>query len=1158
MKTPTAAADGSHLNRRSAGIRLRLRCCAPAVTAFLLVAGSFLFPAEVFAADDRAKFHPKKEQVEALYREKAARSPAQQKLDSKLLFAARKHRGEAPVPGVPTLNVSIPTDPSGRVHVQIRGEITTHLVAECEKHGGSVLKSFPEYQSLYATIPLKRLEKLAERADVWWIAPPAEAQTNSGEVDSEGDQAHAAAGSAGARARFGARGQGVRVGVLSDGVDSLAEVQAAGELPSVTVLDPGTGNEGTAMMEIVYDIAPEAQLFYATGGDAPEDMARNIRALANAPHNCSIIIDDVSFFDESPFQDGPIAQAVNEVSDKGVLYFTSAANSGNKASNTSSTWEGDFVDGGPAIGGLAGRVHSFGSQNFNTNLPHRDGRVVKSRIDLFWNDPLGKSSNDYDLVVTNDAGDITDTSLNAQRWDSTKPATVNPYEWVRAGENGAGARIEGGRSGTRIHILKADNAAARFLHLSTSRNPLQFSTTGSTRGHNASGAANAFSVAAAPAAIAHDAGHPAGPGPSPFTTASQFEKFSSDGPRRMFYRPDGTPFSSNLTSSGGLKLDKPDITAADGVATFVENNVGPNPPAGTKKDKSFSPFFGTSAAAPHAGAIAALLKSKFPAATPAQLRDALVGTALDIGPAGRDDTTGAGIVMPLPALTRLASPPTHISLVGPPPDYPENPNRVVQDPADGNSTGIQVYVQVTGAPAGGGQVRVFTQDGTAVANNDYRVVDFMLSYPAGDSRHSVSSAVHGKTYSPPANRNFTINLGTSTNGTITRGQALVTILDTPSPAVSLRLMEEQLIEGRAFAKVNDGTVHATFGIELSGPSDREVRVNATASPRSARAGAPERDDYLHTSTTVTFEPGQTRKFVRVPVYNTRMRNEAEETFALNLATPLNATIADGEGICTIHQNPVPGPAVNISTRMRVLNGDNVLIGGFIITGRDAKDVIIRGLGPSLAGTVPDALADPVLTLMEGSRVILTVDNWTEYREQIRASGIPPSHDLESAMIVALQPGAYTVILSEKNGGRGVGLVEVYDLQLQSDSELANISTRGFVDTGDNVMIGGFIIGANAESGPSRVIVRALGPSLAVAGRLENPTLEIYNASGTQIASNDNWKDTQESDIRLTTVPPSHDLEAAVVGTVNPGAYTAIVRGKDNSVGIGLVEVYQLD
>jgi hypothetical protein len=255
--------------------------------------------------------------------------------------------------------------------------------------------------------------------------------------------------------------------------------------------------------------------------------------------------------------------------------------------------------------------------------------------------------------------------------------------------------------------------------------------------------------------------------------------------------------------------------------------------------------------------------------------------------------------------------------------------------------------------------------------------------------------------------------------------------------------------------------------------------------------------------------------------------------------------------------------LNISTRVRVLTGDKVLIGGFIIAGTEPKTVIVRGIGPSLP--MPGALADPVIEVHGSSGELLaTNDNWKDAatRQEIINSGIQPTNDLESALWGTINPGAYTVILAGKDGGTGVGLVEVYDLGQSATSNLGNVSTRGFVDTGDNVMIGGLIIGGGGSGSTAQVLVRALGPSVPVAGALGDPTLELHDGNGTTIASNDNWKTrpngtSQQAEIEATTIPPTNDLESALLSTLAPGNYTAIVRGKNNTTGVGLVEVYNL-
>ena len=285
----------------------------------------------------------------------------------------------------------------------------------------------------------------------------------------------------------------------------------------------------------------------------------------------------------------------------------------------------------------------------------------------------------------------------------------------------------------------------------------------------------------------------------------------------------------------------------------------------------------------------------------------------------------------------------------------------------------------------------------------------------------------------------------------------------------------------------------------------------------------------------------------------------------------SATFNGEEDIYYVRVAPPALHLLNIATRMRVQSGDNALIAGFIVTGTDPKKVLIRGMGPSLNG-VGVTLPDPVLELHQGNATLATNDNWktrsdgSSQQAEIEATTIPPPSDQESAIVMTLSPGSYTAILSGKNGATGIGVVEVYDLDQAANSELANISTRGFVETNDNVMIGGVIVGGANVDGKATVLIRAVGPSLTNAGlqgTLADPTLELHDSNGGTIGTNDNWKindqtqSSQESAVRATTIPPSSDLESAIVTTLSPGSYTAVVRGKNGGTGVALVEVYNL-
>ncbi len=247
----------------------------------------------------------------------------------------------------------------------------------------------------------------------------------------------------------------------------------------------------------------------------------------------------------------------------------------------------------------------------------------------------------------------------------------------------------------------------------------------------------------------------------------------------------------------------------------------------------------------------------------------------------------------------------------------------------------------------------------------------------------------------------------------------------------------------------------------------------------------------------------------------------------------------------------------------MLTGESVPIGGFIVTGYGPKKVIVRAIGPSLADFgVPGALADPTLELhaADGS-VINSNDNWKDTQEaEIEATGLMPTSDPESAIVESLDPGTYTAVLQGKDGTTGIGLLEAYDLDQPTGSQLDNISTRGFVDSGDNVMIAGFIIGPHqlgTGTVVSRVLVRAIGPSLDLGATtpLQDPTLEIHDEDGTMIAFNDNWKDSQQTEIEATGLAPSDDRESAIYEFVLSNPYTVIVRGTGLSLGVALVEVY---
>jgi hypothetical protein len=251
---------------------------------------------------------------------------------------------------------------------------------------------------------------------------------------------------------------------------------------------------------------------------------------------------------------------------------------------------------------------------------------------------------------------------------------------------------------------------------------------------------------------------------------------------------------------------------------------------------------------------------------------------------------------------------------------------------------------------------------------------------------------------------------------------------------------------------------------------------------------------------------------------------------------------------------------NLATRVKVGVANNVAIAGFIVTGNAAKQIVVRGLGPSLAGAgVQGELSDPLLELYDASGNFISSNNdWQNTQAQaLRDANLAPSNNLESAILTTLAPGAYTVILRGNAGATGIGLVELYDLQISASSKLANLSTRGLVGADPSVMIGGTIVTGRDNA---RVAFRALGPSLSAAGianALSDPQLDLFDVNGTRIASNNNWKDSQQAVIASAGLAPANDLESAILIDLAPGSYTAVVSGVNGATGVALVEAYHL-
>jgi Domain of unknown function (DUF4214)/Subtilase family/Fibronectin type III domain len=586
------------------------------------------------------------------------RSPAEQKFTSNLLQAVRAvEKAKALTPGADALpayvqsfiDANVAAD--GTIFVVIKASVSSDLKAALEALGAREVATYAKFDTVSAVVPVSALRAIAERADVRTVGPrePFKIQRRAPTEQDLSDRAKALSGAvakvgsanwngvvahqADKAQQAGIMGAGVKVCVISNGVDSLAGRIATGDLPpGVTVLtngvlQNGSGDEGTAMLEIIHDMAPNAALAFATSGNSQAQFASNILALRNTLA-CDIIVDDVVFLGEGAFQDGPIAQSVASVTASGALYFSAAGNYGNLTQGSSSTFEGDFIQNNTplptAITSVDATYVGKPSHSFN-GLPYAvlTGTRLTDAVSLRWADPLGGSANDYDLFVLDSTGS---TILGASGGPQT--GSQDPVEVAQC--SGTNCAFP---AGSRIYIVKY-SGAARALHFSAFEGRVSGGTTGSTVGHNAQ--ASALSVGAVDVRNFGGA-FTGGPG-------TNVNFYSSDGPRRMFYNANGsqiTPGNVLFATGGGQLFNKVDLAASD---------------CGVTTAPGFSPFCGTSAAAPTAASIAALVKSAKPTATRAEITTALLNGGLDIGATGTERDSGAGIVMAPAAVRGVLSP----------------------------------------------------------------------------------------------------------------------------------------------------------------------------------------------------------------------------------------------------------------------------------------------------------------------------------------------------------------------------------------------------------------------------------------------------------------------------------------------------------------------
>ena len=583
-------------------------------------------------------------QITALMAEKASRTPAQRNISSRLLHEIKRQRDDPSLAGLPELRTGVAVREDGRVLVDITSPVDEALLARIERLGGRVVNHHASYDAVRAELPLDRVEELAEWKGLRSIRPAEAFMTQA--VVTEGDVAHEADQ---LRTDTGADGSGVTACAISDSVEQLANLIASGELPAGTTVlagQSGAGSsEGTALLEIIHDMAPGADLVFATANGGQAQFATNIQDLRAAGFD--VIVDDAIYVAEGVFQDGIVAQAVETVVEDGAIYVSAAGNSGSLSNGTSGVWEGPYNGTTlpasiPAPPGTTAHDFTGAGPAGNANGLFEDPANDAQFFTLQWADSLGGSGNDYDLYLLN----ASKTSIEASSTDVQNGNDV-PFEGISsAGINDTGRQLV---------VVKNSGATDVWIHLNTHRARLQTGTDGQIFGHP--GAAGAIAVAAVNVSTAGGAG-------GVFDGTESVEDFSSDGPRRIFFEADGSPAltaapaGDQLPGARGIASppvvrQKPDIAAADGVSTTTPG---------------FTTFFGTSAAAPHVAGLAALwieaveglmtdalAGAGLPLVTrAAQMRGLVYGLALDIEALGFDDVSGAGVGKAGPLATEQA------------------------------------------------------------------------------------------------------------------------------------------------------------------------------------------------------------------------------------------------------------------------------------------------------------------------------------------------------------------------------------------------------------------------------------------------------------------------------------------------------------------------
>jgi hypothetical protein len=993
---------------------------------------------------------------------------------------------------------SIMSDNSGRVVVNIylNGEIpAADVTARLNDLGAEVMAADLHWRNgvVSAWLPVSQAIAAANLKGVRSIMLAPRPVRRAGVVTAESSAVEHAAevNTPGVLTPQGVLGRGISVGLVSDSYDRAAGVPrasvgvASGDLPGpgnpdgytqpVVVLrddDASASDEGRAMAEIVHDIAPAAKICFSASGNTQVTMAASIRNLrTNSQTLCDVIVDDIGFADEPFFSDGIIAQAIDDVATsnslpgKKVAFFSAAGNSSNRGYAA----DANIVSSGTRSSNLRFtsvplNLYAGGFHNFSSNstpviaMPVTTDASGSHEIVFQWDDPFlsGSVTTDYNLLVFDQNG----TYLPALSGTDNSFSTGQPIEIVDLNPNTTyqlviSLRSSGQPNARHLRLVSYDEGVITGPYFTTDVISLF--------GHPA--AANANAVAAyvysnTPNTVANYNPEKSNPPPGPYEPA--FEGFSSTGGSLPFY----FNAQGQRLASPEIRL-KPEFAAADGVDTsFFPTDAGAD-----YDNDGYPNFFGTSAAAPNAGAFAALLLEAGGgpgSLTPTQVRTILEQSA---NPHDLDPNFSR-------ALTTTATASVDLTAAG--------------DDSNESATSPNFFT-LTFNGQSGETLNQFTIDLSNTPLVFDPRADLGFPFTVGQNSGGVSIS---QTLSPDL-RTLTLTFGNS----FTAGKIISFGLD------------------RDEAGINAGGNSADL---LAGAS-----VRATVNSALAIYGA------LGNRLGSGFDPTDGYGF-------------------LDARTAVESIVG--------HKSSFPGVPANLATRGTVGAGENVLIGGLIIQGTPAKQVIIRAIGPS--APVTGTLSDPTLQLIAANgQTIASNDNWQDDATQealIRGTGLQPKDQRESALFESLSPGNYTAIVQGKNS-EGIALVEFYDVDNQpAPSRFANIATRGNVQTADNVLIAGFIL----WQGQSRIVVRARGPSLAslgVAGGLPDPSLELHDSQGNLLMSDDNWQENAFQAIQLQAVgfAPNSLVESALVTTLSPGAYTAIVRGAHGTTGVALVEVYDL-